>query len=160
MMKNDDLTIKEVAEKLNVTKQCIYYKLNNEKELKNYVYKRDGIKFIKKEGINLIHNSLNEEIKEEVKYNKSNSSEANKIYEIYEKHIDNLNKEIEHLKKESEEKNNMINSILNESKEKNKLLENMQVLLKEQKLTIESFETKKMKNNSWWKIWEKNEKNI
>jgi predicted DNA-binding protein YlxM (UPF0122 family) len=142
MDNNEGLTISEIAEKLNVSKQCIYNKLKILKtELNSHIYIRNGVKYLTKEGYKIIDTSLNYDNADTIKNDPNNEfnlsthkNEIENIKTIYEKRIVDLKEQISYLQKES--------------LEKNRLLENMQVLLKEQKL-IES----KTKKKSWWKFW-------
>lgn len=66
---------------------------------------------------------------------------------VYESQIefikDDYSKQLEYIKKESTKKTDQLET-------KDKLLENMQVLLRDQKLLIDS-----MKKKSWWQFWKK-----
>jgi predicted DNA-binding protein YlxM (UPF0122 family) len=144
----NDLTINEIANKLNVTKQCIYQKIYNSKELEQCTYKKDGVKYVTFKGFKIINDSLNGESSSKKKETSTdselNTKYINDLKNLYDSRIADLKEEIQNLRKMNE-------SIQKESDNKNKLLENMQVLLKDQKENKIMLNSKKNK----WKFWKK-----
>lgn len=142
------LSIANLSVKLKVSKQTIYNKLDELKELEPFIIIKNNIKYLKPEAIDIIKDNVKvqpkDTIKEDINTIEFFKNELSRKDEIYNKYIDDLRKqyenEIQHLRNESLEKNKLLS-------ERDKLLENMQVLLKDQKLLIER------KKYKWWEFW-------
>lgn len=148
----DRYSITELAKIANVTRQCIYNKLNSlGTELKEHLIKINNVKYLSKEGAIIVCKNLKPDINLDI-FNvvdnnvKSDSKNIEttlqqQLIDSYIKQIEILTNELNYVKQESIEKNIQLNT-------KDKLLENMQVLLKDQKLLLESKEKK-----LWWQFW-------
>jgi predicted DNA-binding protein YlxM (UPF0122 family) len=156
-----DYSVVEAARLLNVTRQSIYNKLNSLKDiLQPYIKIKNNTKYLTEQAVEIIKKDLNgENVKGQI-YNDVNDGLTNlyksqindlqnsieTIKSLYEEQISFLRndylKQLEYIKSESEKKTNQLET-------KDKLLENMQILLRDQKLLIES------KNKIWWKFWKK-----
>ena len=168
-MDSKEYTVTETAKILNVTRQSIYNKVNLLKDiLQPYIRVKNNTKYLKSEAAEIIKKDLDREIVKGQVYNivnhdfttftdlteqyKSqikdlqNSIEVMKsVYEAQIKFIkEDHSKQLEYIKNESAKKTEQLET-------KDRLLENMQVLLRDQKILIDSMQSKK----TWWQFWKK-----
>lgn len=142
------LTVKEVADKFDVTKVTVYRKINNslKEDLKPYVVQKDGVTHLLPEGVRLIGESLgcNSNVKKDVKEEEDTTSEDPDIKAI----LNRLNKleteYIDTLKKELERKNEQL-------EKKDELLRNFQVITQQNQERILELEGEvEERRQSWW----------
>lgn len=132
----------EIAELLNVTKQCIYKKINSLENVKQHLTIKNKTKYLTNEGISIL--------KQNIKPNTESSilNVEHRLKSYYEKQIENL-KEI--IIKNNDDHERILQLLQNQLITKDKHLENMQVLLKNEqdknKLLLTSAEKK------WWQFW-------
>lgn len=152
--------IYDVAKQLKVSHTTIYNKLKNKdiyKVVKPHLKKIKRVTHVDKEGIDILKGYIT------IKDTKKNKAEPilepnikESFYHLQETLLVNLQDRInqlendkEYLKKELDSRNNHIET-------QAKLIENSQVLLREQKLLLESIEAKNEAKKNWWKFWNKN----
>jgi hypothetical protein len=110
--------IKEVSEKLRISQVAVYKQIKK-KEVKNYVFKKDGKTFIAQEGIDLINQLRNEfkQVENDVKNDEKVNGRKPNEYDV-------LNGVIDVLKEQLKEKDSQIQQLLEQNK-------NNQILLKQ-----------------------------
>lgn len=123
-------TVKELAEKLDVSQTTIYNHLQkNEKELKGQITKRKGITYVKDEGLNILKVSLGIIQVPTIKENVSLDESIKKIYDLLQtdtnKKFDDLQEEL----KEIKEQNKILIDMIQE-KEKKGLFDKLKDLFK------------------------------
>ena len=168
-MDSKEYTVTETAKILNVTRQSIYNKVNLLKDiLQSYIRVKNNTKYLKSEAIEIIKKELDREIVKGQVYNivnhdfttftdltgqyKSQIKDLQNSIEVmksvYEAQIEFIkedhSKQLEYIKNESAKKTEQLET-------KDRLLENMQVLLRDQKILIDSMQSKK----TWWQFWKK-----
>ena len=168
-MDSKEYSVSETAKILNVTRQSIYNKVNLLKDiLQPYIRVKNNTKYLTDKAIEIIKNDLNGEIVKGQFYNivkhdftpftdlteqyksqiKDLQNSVDAMKSVYEAQIDfikdDYSKQLEYIKKESAKKTEQLET-------KDRLLENMQVLLRDQKLLIDSIQSKK----PWWQFWKK-----
>ncbi len=135
------LTIKEVSEKLGITPQAIYQKIDKQlnKELKPFVkeIKRGSrsVKMIESEGVEIIRNSLEQAVEQEVE--EISTTIDNELIAILKDTIDVLRGQLD-------VKDLQIRELNERLKEAQQLNQNSQVLLKNTQ------EVKMIEESSWW----------
>jgi predicted DNA-binding protein YlxM (UPF0122 family) len=98
-MSRIDYTISEIAEKLNVSRQYIYKKVNQlDNDLKQYTSSRNGVKYISLKGFEIISNSIN--VNKKVNLVDDNS----KLIDFYRQQVEELKKEVETVHKNHDDK--------------------------------------------------------
>jgi hypothetical protein len=136
-IKIDGVNILKDNIKNNIRNYYVENNISKKKEINNVALissYENQIKFLKDELLKMENNIPKKKI-----------GDDNVLISSYENQINYLKDE---LVKKDEFYNKLLDNMQKESLEKNKLLENMQVLLKDQKLLIESKE-----NRKWWKFW-------
>lgn len=95
-------TIKEVAQKLDITPQAVYKKLNQlQTELNNHIYQVEKgsktVKAVDKQGLEILKDSLNQPVDNQVKQpnNQVDNQFKTETMEILRETIDTLNNQIE-----------------------------------------------------------------
>lgn len=151
------LTITEIANRLNVSRQYIYKlieKENLQEELEDYIIIKNKTKYISINALDILKNNIkNKDEKRTYTTKKKNETD------LYKEHIDYLKGEIE---KREDFYKDLINDMRQrisffeeESLKKDKLLENMQVLLKQKE---EILQLADKKNTSRWNFFKKKKK--
>ena len=144
-------SISEVADKLNVTKQCIYNKLKVlNKQLAGELFFKNRVRYLTEKGLSIIEKDLNStdsknstdsiDSTESIESVESvESVELKKQIHLLNNYIDDIklanNSQIEILKEQLKIKDNQLES-------KDKLIENMQILLKQSQTTLEKYTVK------------------
>lgn len=99
--------IAEVSKELDISSTAIIKKIK-EKDFKNLVYKKDGITYIKEEGIRKLPESINAI---DLDSEKEIIDEKNRKIEFLNIEIDYLKKQIEFYKKDIKDRDNSISSL-------------------------------------------------
>lgn len=99
-------TVKELAEKLDVSQTTIYNHLQkNDKELRGQITKKKGITYIKEEGLNILKVSLGIIQVPTIKENVSLDESIKKIYDLLQadtnKKFDDLQEELKEIKEQN-----------------------------------------------------------
>ena len=167
-LEDKEYTVSEAAKILNITRQSVYNKVNLLKDiLQPYIVIKNKTKYLTDKAVEIIRNDLNGDIVKEPFYNivkhdfttftdlteqyksqiKDLQNSVELMKSVYESQIefikDDYSKQLEYIKKESAKKTDQLET-------KDRLLENMQVLLRDQKLLIDS-----MKKKPWWQFWKR-----
>lgn len=137
-----EMTIKELADELGVSKDKIKYRVG--KLPSNYLVKKNGVTYLKSEGI--------QAIREQVGGNSPVNSLGNyPPFTQYDKVVDLLEKELDVLRKQLEEKDKQL-------EQAHKLIDQEQQLrmVTEQKLMLleeKTEEQEEVHKKPWWKLW-------
>lgn len=137
-----EMTIKELADELGVSKDKIKYRVG--KLPSNYLVKKNGVTHLKSEGI--------QAIREQVGENSPVNSLGNyPPFTQYDKVVDLLEKELDVLRKQLEEKDRQL-------EQAHKLIDQEQQLrmVTEQKLMLleeKTEEQEEVQKKPWWKLW-------
>jgi DNA-binding Lrp family transcriptional regulator len=137
-----EMTIKELADELGVSKDKIKYRVG--KLPSNYLVKKNGVTYLKSEGI--------QAIREQVGENSPVNSLGNyPPFTQYDKVVDLLEKELDVLRKQLEEKDRQL-------EQAHKLIDQEQQLrmVTEQKLILleeKTEEQEEVQKKPWWKLW-------
>lgn len=131
--------VSEIAEKLNVTRQGVYYWIKKlDKELKPHLYKRDGATVVDDEGLELLKEKMEskEDFTGDSTEEENNSGNASANGELLDY--------IETLKNQLNRKDEQIDKLTD-------LVQNSQVLIRENQQRIEQLEGEvKEQKESWW----------
>lgn len=141
-----EMTIKELADELGVSKDKIKYRVG--KLPSNYLVKKNGVTYLKSEGIQAIREQVGE------------NSPVNSLGKLptdyppftqYEKVVELLEKELDVLRKQLEEKDKQL-------EQAHKLIDQEQQLrmVTEQKLMLleeKTEEQEEVHKKPWWKLW-------
>lgn len=172
-MKKESFSINEAAQELNVTKQCIYKKIKTLNELNNHIFIKNNIKYISKEGLDLIYKNLNsEQVNESLNdLNELNNLNLNSLIRLienykeqivllntqHENHLNDLKNnylfQIESLTEQLKTKDFQIETKDQQFLQQTKLIENMQVLLKQHQDTNQKLIEEK--KSIWQRLFRK-----
>jgi len=152
----DYINIQEVAKKLNVSHTTIYNKLKNKeinKLLKPYMKKMNNVRYLNLEGIEILKDTIAVKDNKEKKNNTNSvkpfiSNDESMLLNLKGTLLDSLNERIIQLEKDKEYLKDQIDLKDKHIETQARLIENSQILLRDQKLLMES-------KTNWWKFWKK-----
>lgn len=120
----EQYTIRQIADKLNISRQYVYSLIKSVPELEGYKSINDkGVTVLSEGAIPVILDSLSEDYREK-EQRKDTDNISNELIKAYQK-------QIEMLTKENERKQGVIDNLLERQREQNILMQNTQRMLSE-----------------------------
>ena len=137
-----EMTIKELADELGVSKDKIKYRVG--KLPSNYLVKKNGVTYLKSEGIQAIREQVGENSPVNSLGNYPPFTQYDKVVELLEKELDVLRSQLEEKDKQLEQAHKLI-----DQEQQLRMVTEQKLLLLEEKTE----EQEEIHKKPWWKLW-------
>lgn len=137
-----EMTIKELADELGVSKDKIKYRVG--KLPSNYLVKKNGVTYLKSEGIQAICEQVGENSPVNFLGNYPPFTQYDKVVDLLEKELDVLRKQLKEKDKQLEQAHKLI-----DQEQQLRMVTEQKLMLLEEKTE----EQEEIHKKSWWKLW-------
>lgn len=137
-----EMTIKELADELGVSKDKIKYRVG--KLPSNYLVKKNGVTYLKSEGIQAIREQVGENSPVNSLGNYPPFTQYDKVVDLLEKELDVLRKQLEEKDKQLEQAHKLI-----DQEQQLRMVTEQKLMLLEEKTE----EQEEVHKKPWWKFW-------
>lgn len=137
-----EMTIKELADELGVSKDKIKYRVG--KLPSNYLVKKNGVTYLKSEGIQAIREQVGENSPVNSLGNYPPFTQYDKVVDLLEKELDVLRKQLEEKDKQLEQAHKLI-----DQEQQLRMVTEQKLMLLEEKTE----EQEEVHKKPWWKLW-------
>lgn len=137
-----EMTIKELADELGVSKDKIKYRVG--KLPSNYLVKKNGVTYLKSEGIQAIREQVGENSPVNSLGNYPPFTQYDKVVDLLEKELDVLRKQLEEKDKQLEQAHKLI-----DQEQQLRMVTEQKLMLLEEKTE----EQEEIHKKPWWKLW-------
>lgn len=137
-----EMTIKELADELGVSKDKIKYRVG--KLPSNYLVKKNGVTYLKSEGIQAIREQVGGDSPVNYLGNYPPFTQYDKVVDLLEKELDVLRKQLEEKDKQLEQAHKLI-----DQEQQLRMVTEQKLMLLEEKTE----EQEEIHKKSWWKLW-------